>query len=243
MDAAGREDAADNINWLLTDRVKFFNDRKLYPLGIIIGGSALVGAVLAAPVMSGLAATLGWRSAFLAIAIPGPFVAIGVWMVTRPHVTAEASPSLERLNLSAAFGIAAQRNILLGLVGAVTLIGSTVAAAAFLPLYLNSLPAFTPSTKILFFVGMGVFHRVGGIALPALSDRVGRRPPDRRLPVFRTGSAGRRTHVAVNMVGSSGDGPGFPRVRSLHPHDLRGAGRDGARQNGRHHLRGAAFRR
>ncbi|MDR2857131.1 MAG: sulfotransferase [Novosphingobium sp.] len=32
MDAAGRRAAADNINWLLTDRLKFFNDRKLYPL-------------------------------------------------------------------------------------------------------------------------------------------------------------------------------------------------------------------
>ena len=32
MDSAGREAAAENINWLLTDRLKFFNDRKLYPL-------------------------------------------------------------------------------------------------------------------------------------------------------------------------------------------------------------------
>jgi hypothetical protein len=32
MDPAGRQAAADNINWLLTDRLKFFNDRKLYPL-------------------------------------------------------------------------------------------------------------------------------------------------------------------------------------------------------------------
>ena len=32
MDAAGRQAARDNINWLLTDRLKFFNDFKLYPL-------------------------------------------------------------------------------------------------------------------------------------------------------------------------------------------------------------------
>jgi hypothetical protein len=32
MDGSGRRAAADNINWLLTDRLKFFNDRKLYPL-------------------------------------------------------------------------------------------------------------------------------------------------------------------------------------------------------------------
>ena len=32
MDAAGREAAAENIDWLLTDRLKFFQDRKDYPL-------------------------------------------------------------------------------------------------------------------------------------------------------------------------------------------------------------------
>jgi hypothetical protein len=32
MDEAGRRAAADNIDWLLTDRLNFFNDRKLYPL-------------------------------------------------------------------------------------------------------------------------------------------------------------------------------------------------------------------
>lgn len=32
MDQAGREAAAENIHWLLTDRLKFFEDRKLYPL-------------------------------------------------------------------------------------------------------------------------------------------------------------------------------------------------------------------
>jgi hypothetical protein len=32
MDAAGRQAAAENIHWLLTDRLGFFEDRKLYPL-------------------------------------------------------------------------------------------------------------------------------------------------------------------------------------------------------------------
>jgi hypothetical protein len=33
MDVVGRGAAADNIHWLLTDRLKFFEDRKRYPLG------------------------------------------------------------------------------------------------------------------------------------------------------------------------------------------------------------------
>ena len=33
MDEAGRKAAAENIHWLLTDRLKFFQDRRDYPLG------------------------------------------------------------------------------------------------------------------------------------------------------------------------------------------------------------------
>lgn len=32
MDAAGRQAAADNVDWLLTDRLRFFEDRKRWPL-------------------------------------------------------------------------------------------------------------------------------------------------------------------------------------------------------------------
>jgi hypothetical protein len=32
MNATGRQAAAENLHWLLTDRLKFFNDRKVYPL-------------------------------------------------------------------------------------------------------------------------------------------------------------------------------------------------------------------
>ena len=32
MDAAGRQAAAENIHWLLTDRLRFFEDRKRYPI-------------------------------------------------------------------------------------------------------------------------------------------------------------------------------------------------------------------
>lgn len=149
-------------------------DRRGANLGVIIGGSALVGAVLAPPIMTGLSATLGWRSAFLAIALPGPLVALAVWIATRPRALGGTAKA-ERLDLRGAVRIIARRNILLALVGAITLIGSTVASAAFLPLYLSSLPAFTPTSKILFFVTLGIIHSIGGIMLPALSDRVGRR--------------------------------------------------------------------
>lgn len=145
-------------------------------LGLIIGGSALVGAVVAPALMTGLAGSIGWRYAFLAIALPGPLVALCVWLVTKPLALAGSTAVVERINLRVALRFAARRNIIIGLIGAVTLIGSTVASATFLPLYLASLPAFSTTGRVVFFIGLGIIHSIGGIGMPALSDRLGRRP-------------------------------------------------------------------
>lgn len=144
-------------------------------LGLIIGGAGLVGSVLSPVLMTGLSNTLGWRATFLVIAIPGPIVALAVWYVMRSRASESASAAVERLDLRATFRLAARRNILIGAIGAITLIGSTVASAAFLPLYLASLPAFSAGNSMLFFVAMGIIHCAGGILVPALSDRHGRR--------------------------------------------------------------------
>ena len=144
-------------------------------LGLIIGGSGLVGSVLAPPLMTGLASTLGWRFAFLAIAAPGPFVALAVWFVMRPGGPAGTIAVVARLDLRPALRLAARRNILLGAIGAISLIGSAIALISFLPLYLASLPAFSTGDRMAFFIGLGVTTHIGGIVLSALSDRLGRR--------------------------------------------------------------------
>lgn len=144
-------------------------------LGLIIGGSGLVASVVTPMLMTGLATTLGWRFAFLAIAIPGPFVALAVWFVTRPRGPAGTKVRVERLDLRAALRVGARRNILLGAIGAITLIGSAIASASFLPLYVASLPAFSAANRVFFLVILGVISAIGGVVIPALSDRLGRR--------------------------------------------------------------------
>lgn len=165
-------------------------------LGLIIGGSGLVGGALAPALMTGLASTLGWRFAFLAIAIPGPFVALGVWLVTRGPAGAVAI--VERVNLRLALRFAARRNVLLGAVGAVTLIGSSVASASFVPLYLASLPAFTAGNRVLFLIATAIVSSVGAIGVPALSDRFGR-----KVCLVAACLCGALAPVAVAMVSVS----------------------------------------
>lgn len=145
-------------------------------LGLIIGGSGLVGAVLAPALMTGLANTVGWRYAFLAIAIPGPLVALAVWFVTRARGLVGQAGAPERLDIGKALRLGLQRNVFLGAIGAVTLIGSAVASGSFMPLYLASLPAFGVTERVLLLIGLGIVSSVGAVVVPALSDRLGRKP-------------------------------------------------------------------
>jgi predicted MFS family arabinose efflux permease len=143
-------------------------------LGLIIGGSGLVTALVAPPLMAYLAGGVGWRFAFLAIAAPGPLIAVAIWIVMRG--AGAPGGGLERLDLGAALKLASRRNVLLGMIGAITLIGGTVAYSSFFPLYMSSLSAFPASSRLLVLMAMGVTTGLGSILTPALSDRFGRKP-------------------------------------------------------------------
>jgi MFS transporter, ACS family, hexuronate transporter len=143
-------------------------------LGFIIGGSSLIGAVLAPPMTTGLGGEMGWRFAFLAIAAPGPLIAFAIWFVMRSGRLAPPAGA-ERLDLKSALRLAMRRNVMLGMIGAITLIGGTVTFTAFFPIFMTSLHAFTGSTRVLVMMAMGVGGVIGGMVTPALSDRLGRK--------------------------------------------------------------------
>lgn len=151
-------------------------ERRGANLGLVIGGAVLAGAVLAPPVMSGLAESIGWRRTFLATAVPGVMVAFACWAATRSPVGPAAPPVYPRVRPRDALRLAARRNVAIGLVGAITLIGATVASASFLPLYLASIPYLSPTQRVVALMAIGVASSVGGVLVAAVSDRLGRRP-------------------------------------------------------------------
>ncbi|MFV3126720.1 MFS transporter [Niveispirillum sp. KHB5.9] len=151
-------------------------ERRGANLGLVIGLSGMIGSMVGPALMTGMADTVGWRFAFLALALPGPFVALAIWFVMRPRAVAATAVKVERLDFRAVLRLGAQRNIFLGAIGAITTIGSAIALGTFLPLYLASLPSFSTGERVAFFVGLGIFAHIGGIVVSALSDRFGRRP-------------------------------------------------------------------
>lgn len=143
-------------------------------LGIVIGTTSLVAGVLAPSLMSGLAIGVGWRFAFVAIAAPGPLIALAAWFTMRPRADTPVV-ILERLDLKSALRQALRRNVLFGVVGAITLIGAAATTGAFLPVYLASIPAFSPSQRVYVLVAVGVSAFIGAVVTPALSDCLGRK--------------------------------------------------------------------
>jgi predicted MFS family arabinose efflux permease len=73
-------------------------------------------------------------------------------------------------------GMLAQRNIALCAAISCLLVGSAVLGSIFLPIYLTSVRGYSPTTMSAVMAGLGLCSPIGGILVPLLSDRFGRRP-------------------------------------------------------------------
>jgi predicted MFS family arabinose efflux permease len=70
-----------------------------------------------------------------------------------------------------------QRNIALCAAISCMLVGSAVLCAIFLPLYLVTVRHFSPAQMATIMALLGLCPPAGGVLLPWISDRIGRRPP------------------------------------------------------------------
>lgn len=136
-------------------------------------GSLLGGAL--APVLSvAIAQALGWRVSFYTAAVPGLVLAALLWwLVVEP-------PPPPRAASRQPIGIAAmlrQRNIALCAAISCMLVGSAVLCSIFLPVYFVSVRGWSPERMAGAMALLGLCPPVGGILVPALSDRIGRRIP------------------------------------------------------------------
>lgn len=143
-------------------------------------GGALFGVVLAPLVLVGLAQAYGWRSTFLVLALPGVLCAA---LVARyvPRVRAragwgregDAAPSLGRSRL---VGILRIRNVWVSAVSSCFIVAYMTVTLGFLPLFLVKTRHLDASRMSIIISIMGVSGAVLGVALPAASDRIGRKP-------------------------------------------------------------------
>ena len=136
----------------------------------------LVGNAMGPIVLVAIAASFGWRQAFYLSAIPGLFcvLAIALWVKEPPKdAFLEAGTVPVPMRLPDMLRV---RNILVCVLVSVFMVGWLVTASVFLPTFLvehRHLP-LAVAARVMSVVGIAAM--TGGLTLPALSDRLGRKP-------------------------------------------------------------------
>jgi len=136
---------------------------------------ALLGTALAPIIAVWIAESWGWRYAFYTAGIPGFLLALLIWRLLKeppaPVKELEKKPTVSIRH------VLAQRNIAICSAISCLLVGSVVLGSIFLPLYLVQERGFSTAQMAMIMATLGLCPPVGGILIPWLSDRIGRRPP------------------------------------------------------------------
>lgn len=147
-------------------------------MGLVQGSSAgLFGAVICPPVVIALAESLGWRAAFISSLLPGLLIAGLIWRYVQPDGrpqagSAEPSPAQRPSRLT----LLRERNIWLCTLICCFYLTWFIVLVSFTPTFLVNSRGFSPATMGLLISCLGVAWVLWGFVVPALSDRIGRRP-------------------------------------------------------------------
>ena len=148
--------------------------RRGFNMGIVNGSApGLLGAVLGPPLLIGLAEAYGWRAAFYLSCLPGLLIAWLVWRHVR-EPAAEPVPATER---AGGFGeLLRERNILLCVLIACSYITWFIILISFTPTFLVQVKGMSPQAMGAVMSSLGLAWVVWGGLVPAISDRIGRKP-------------------------------------------------------------------
>jgi len=143
-------------------------------IGLVVSAAALVGLAAAPVLTTQVAAHWGWRWAFVAAGIPGIVTGLLIWKCV--HEPSVGSTHEQRPSWFEYVSLLGHRNIWLCCIGATGFMSWLFAVNVFAPLYITEV-VHQPATTAGFLLGasgLGSFFL--GFLLPALSDRVGRKP-------------------------------------------------------------------
>ena len=144
-------------------------------------GSNLLGSAVAPILLVAIAAASGWRHAFYFAALPGLISAGLLWLLVKEPPAVPAAQKGPRMSMGEAF---AERNIVLCCIIAVLLVSYLVVCWAFMPLFLTSVRRFTPEVMGWLMATLGISAGIGSIVVPAISDRIGRKPVMIAVPLI-----------------------------------------------------------
>ncbi|SAK86443.1 major facilitator transporter [Caballeronia hypogeia] len=161
--------------------------RRGFNMGFIQAVAAGVfGSLLGPALIIPLAHTHGWRTAFYLTGIPGLILALVLWrFVNEPSLTRVAS-ALHRVDDAEAEVKAktktktirplANRNVMICAAMACLFLTTFYSVMVFGPLHLMAGRGYTDGQMSGFMIALGAAAVVGGALMPALSDRLGRKP-------------------------------------------------------------------
>jgi MFS transporter, ACS family, hexuronate transporter len=151
-------------------------------MGVAQGfGSSLMGSFVAPVVLVAFATAFGWRQAFFLAGVPGVLVALVLAWTVRPPARLAAPPASSAGTGKAAgtasfLEVLVEPNVLRCVVLGVLLVSYLVVTWAFLPLYLTQVRGYDPTTMSWLMGALGISATIASTGVPALSDRIGRRP-------------------------------------------------------------------
>ena len=152
--------------------------RRGFNMGIMTTSSVgLISSLLGPLIVIALAEAMGWRTTFFLTIIPGLFVAFLVMkLLIEPDMSAVVATTAKVDRKGEFKEILKNRNIITCLLYSVFIIGWYVVMASFAPLFLTEVKKLTPTEMSWVMSALGVGGIVWGMAVPALSDKFGRKP-------------------------------------------------------------------
>ncbi len=138
--------------------------------------ASLLGTSLAPIVLVWLAQAYGWRSAFFLSAVPGLICGFLVWKFMRepqaePKMVTAAAPVKY-----SAVAMLRERNILVCSGISIFIVSWFLVSLIFLPLFFTAFRGLSPEDMSYVLFPMGFATMICGFLVPALSDRIGRKP-------------------------------------------------------------------
>ena len=136
-------------------------------------GASVLGSAAAPLILVPVATAFGWRNAFYLAAIPGLISAFVIWMLVKEPIVRPRHVAEQRLTFTDALS---ERNIALCSLMAMLLISYVVICWSFLPLYLTSSGRYSLDEMTWLMAALGISAGLSSFVVPAISDRVGRKP-------------------------------------------------------------------
>ena len=154
-------------------------------MGVAQGfGSSLLGSFVAPVMLVAFANAFGWRHAFFLAGVPGLLTALLMAYLIRAPGTAREQKAGAAAGSGSLREVLADRNVILCAVLGVLLVSYLVVCWAFMPLYLTQLRKYDAGTMSWLMGTLGISATLASFAIPALSDRIGRRPVMIAMPLI-----------------------------------------------------------